>query len=203
MKKEYLKVVGTVIFVLVLFILSMVIFTVRLGEMEAAEAEVVSEPIEIREAPEVDVIPMEIREYDRTYFDVPLDEDIQDCIFVLCEIYDVDPALVISIIQVESRYNSHTIGDNGNSYGLMQVQPRWHEARMASLGCDDLLDPYQNVMVGVNFLAELFESGESVEWVLMTYNGGREHAYSHISNGTVSDYASSVLNIYNDLTLLQ
>ena len=99
------------------------------------------------------------------YFDVPLSEDLQNHIFMVCESYGIDPTIVIAMIQRESNFVIDIVGDNGNSFGLMQIQPRWHSARMEKLGCTDLLNPYQNVNVGVNYLAELFEKGKPVEWV--------------------------------------
>ena len=137
------------------------------------------------------------------YFDVPLSEDLQDHIFAVCESRGVDPIIVIAMIQKESRYDATAIGDNGNSFGLMQIQPRWHGApystRMERLGVTDLLDPYQNVIVGIDILAELFSMSGSLEWVLMSYNGGYAHANNHIANGTISDYAAIVTNYMNEI----
>lgn len=128
------------------------------------------------------------------YFDVPLDEELQDYIFELCEEHNIDPALVITMIGKESNFNASAIGDGGNSLGLMQIQPRWNQDRMDILGCQDLLDPFQNVTVGIDLLAELFDKGNSVEWVLMAYNGGQSYANRKISNGEISNYAQTVLH---------
>lgn len=127
------------------------------------------------------------------YFDVPLSEDLQDHIFMVCESYGIDPAIVIAMIQRESNFVIDIVGDNGNSFGLMQIQPRWHRDRMEKLGCTDLLNPYQNVNVGVDYLAELFEKGKSVEWVLMAYNGGPSYANKKAANGEVNTYARDVI----------
>lgn len=127
------------------------------------------------------------------YFDIPLDQSIQDHIFKESERYGIDPTLVIAIIDKESDFRSHVIGDGGRSYGLMQIQARWHEDRMKALGCMDLLDPYQNITVGLDYLAELFESGKSIEWVLMAYNGGRSYANYNESHKVVSQYTYDVL----------
>ena len=129
----------------------------------------------------------------KTYFDVPMAEEFQDHIFELCEKNNVDPALVVAMIGKESVYNVKAIGDGGNSLGLMQIQPRWHYERMEKLGCSDLLDPYQNVMVGIDILAELFATGKSTEWVLMAYNGGRSYANEKTALGIVSDYANTIM----------
>lgn len=128
------------------------------------------------------------------YYSVPLSEDLQNHIFEVCAGYDIDATLVIAMIEKESNYDPDVIGDNGQAFGLMQVQPRWHSERIDSLGVDDLLDPYQNIIVGVDYLAELFEKGNSVEWTLMAYNGGFAHADRHVDRGEVSEYCKDVLN---------
>lgn len=147
------------------------------------------EPIieEIAEEPEV------------LYFNVPLSEDLQDHVFKLGEENNIDPALIMAVIQRESTYRAKLMGDNGESYGLMQVQPKWHLDRMNKHGVTDLLDPFQNITVGVDYLTELFETGKSVEWVLMAYNGGPTYADKKAANGIVSDYAISVIDIMKNL----
>lgn len=134
------------------------------------------------------------------YFDVPLDEDLQDRIFELCEARGIDPAIVIAMIGKESRYNPQTVGDHGNSYGLMQIQPRWHRARMEKLGCDNLLDPYQNVTVGIDLLGDLMSTGNSIEWALMAYNGGSSYANRKAAQGAISSYAQMVLQRSKEIT---
>lgn len=134
------------------------------------------------------------------YFDVPLDESLQEHIFNLCEERGIDPAIVIAMIGKESNYHAYLIGDNGNSLGLMQIQPRWHRSRMEKLGCTDLLDPYQNVTVGIDLLGDLLSSGKSVEWALMAYNGGSAYANRKALQGVVSSYAQTVLRNSKQIT---
>lgn len=129
----------------------------------------------------------------RTYFDVPLSTDIQDCIFEECEKYNVSPALVVAVIERESKCDLLALGDNGRSFGLMQIQPKWHLQRMVDLGCTDLLDPYQNIKVGVDYLAELQERNPNIYWVLMAYNGGAGYANNRAASGNISEYATSVV----------
>lgn len=128
------------------------------------------------------------------YFDVPLSEEIQDHIFEVCETYGMDASVVVAMIDRESKYDISAVGDSGRSFGLMQIQKRWHVERMADLGCDDLLDPYQNVTVGVDYLAELMAKDRGIEWALMAYNGGPSYANSMRSSGKVSAYAREVLS---------
>lgn len=140
-----------------------------------------------------------IEEEKPRFFDVPLDEDLQTYIFELSEDIGIDPAIVIAIIEKESNYDILAVGDHGRSLGLMQIQFRWHTARMAELGCDDLLDARQNVCVGIDILADLLEEGESIEWVLMAYNGGHAYADRLAGEGRVSEYANKIIEIANEL----
>lgn len=142
---------------------------------------------------------VEIEEEKPRFFDVPLDEGLQTYIFELSEDIGIDPAIVIAIIEKESNYDASAVGDHGRSLGLMQIQLRWHTARMAELGCDDLLDARQNVCVGIDILADLLEEGEPIEWVLMAYNGGQVYANRLASEGRVSEYASEVLKMAEEL----
>lgn len=142
---------------------------------------------------------VEIEEEKPRFFDVPLDEGLQTYIFELSEDIGIDPAIVIAIIEKESNYDASAVGDNGRSLGLMQIQLRWHTARMDELGCDDLLDARQNVCVGIDILADLLEEGESIEWVLMAYNGGQVYADRLAGEGRVSEYASEVLKMAEEL----
>lgn len=140
-----------------------------------------------------------IEEEKPRFFDIPLDEDLQTYIFELSEGIGIDPAIVIAIIEKESNYDASAVGDHGRSLGLMQIQFRWHTARMAELGCDDLLDARQNVCVGIDILADLLGEGKSIEWVLMAYNGGHTYADRLASEGRVSEYAAEVLKMTEEL----
>jgi soluble lytic murein transglycosylase-like protein len=128
------------------------------------------------------------------YFDVSLNETLQDHIFTVCEEYQVDPSIIVAMIENESEFYAGAIGDGGNSFGLMQIQPRWHKERMERLGCDDLLDPYQNVMVGVDYISELIECDKGMTWALMAYNGGPSYANKKAAAGEVSQYATDILH---------
>lgn len=145
--------------------------------------------VELQEAPsEVMAEPTETE-----YFDVPLSEELQDHIFAECEKHDISPALVIAMIERESSFRASVKGDDGCSMGLMQIQKKWHEERMQKLGCDDLLDPFQNVTVGVDFLAELMNIHEDLYWVLMAYNGGFKYANKRMEEGNISTYAFEIV----------
>lgn len=129
------------------------------------------------------------------YLKTPLDEDLQDHIFALCETYGLDPRIVFGVISKESSYRPKLMGDGGESYGLMQVQPKWreHQELMDKFKCYDLLDPYQNVTIGIAILAGHYDRGKGIEWALMAYNGGASYANKMLAAGKVSSYAKKVL----------
>lgn len=165
-----------------------------LDKMEGVET--MAFEIETEKEVETEVL---IEEEKPRFFDVPLDEDLQTYIFELSEDIGIDPAIVIAIIEKESNYDISAVGDHGRSLGLMQIQFRWHTARMAELGCDNLLDARQNVCVGIDILADLLGESESIEWVLMAYNGGHAYANRLASEGRVSEYANKIIEIANEL----
>lgn len=145
----------------------------------------------IVESPEPTAEAVEMSE-EKEYFDVPLSEELQDHIFAECEKHNISPAIVIAMIERESRFKESATGDDGCSMGLMQIQRKWHEERMQALGCDDLLDAFQNVTVGIDYLAELKGRNNDLYWVLMAYNGGPSYANKRIGTGNISDYALEV-----------
>lgn len=121
-----------------------------------------------------------------TLYDVPLSDQLQLHIIEQAEAHGIDPAIILAMAWKESTYYAKAVGDGGNSHGLLQIQPRWHSARMQRLGCTDLFDPYQNATVGIDYLAENLNRYGSIEAALTAYNAG---SYT----GTVTNYAKTVL----------
>lgn len=130
--------------------------------------------------------------------DVPLQPALQEFIFAVAEDYGLTGELVLAVIGQESNYKADSIGDEGNAYGLMQVHPSQHEARMERLKVENLLDPYENVVVGIDYLAECIAEG-GLEWGLMAYNGGPSYANEMTKQGVLTEYAESVIYLSEDL----
>lgn len=155
----------------------------------------------------VDDVVLNIKAKPNTY-DVPLSKELQEYIIDVCkkypsEINGVHLELVLAVIERESNYNPDAIGDGGDAYGLMQVQPKHHKARMEKLGVTDLLDPYQNVRVGIDYLAECLREYETLDEALTVYNAGATGAYElYFSKGILcSPYASDVLGNYHEICM--
>jgi hypothetical protein len=110
----------------------------------------------------------------------------------ICKRYkNVDPNLVKSIVYHESRYSP--LARNGSCLGLMQVSTRWHANRAEKLGVTDFYDPYSNILIGVDYLSELFEDYKDPALVLMLYNMRHDDAINLYNKGLISGYAKSVL----------
>ena len=114
--------------------------------------------------------------------DVPLDGETQAFLRSACEEAGITYELALAVIRQETEF-SNVVGDNGDSIGYMQIQPRWHEERMERLGVTDLEDPYGNFRVGCDFIAELL-SKYTLEEALTAYNSGKAGQ---------SEYATSVI----------
>ena len=120
-------------------------------------------------------------------YDLPLRAEVQLEVEAMCAARDVDVAVVLGVISVESGFNENDVGDDGRSFGLMQILRECHGERMARLGVTDLLDGAQNVTVGIDYLDELLDRyGGDYLAALTAYNAG------HYS-GTVSAYAYIVM----------
>ncbi len=107
--------------------------------------------------------------------------------------YEIDPFLVIAVIEKESGGRSRVSG--GGCYGLMGISRYWNRKRMKALSVTNLYDETQNVKVGANLLAELVNKyGEGRG--LMCYNCGEAGAkrLKHLSA-----YAKKVLNRRDEL----
>lgn len=124
-------------------------------------------------------------------------------LFYTCKKYNVNPFIVIALIERESYYTADAVSKNG-AVGLMQLVPEWHKERMDRLNCHNLFDPYQNITVGVDYLAWLFEQSENnnVYWVLMAYNGWTTYANRMMNAGKISDYAKGIVERAKELEKL-
>lgn len=138
-----------------------------------------------------------------TFYPVPLDIELQAHIINECSAYDIDPAIIFAMIDKESDFDSEAVGDGGSSFGLLQIKQKFHQERMERLAVTDLLNSYQNVVVGIDYLGELLGQYDgNMEKALMSYNAGPTGAYKHwFSKGIYSNgYSQEVLENSRILT---
>ncbi|HUQ75813.1 MAG TPA: transglycosylase SLT domain-containing protein [Burkholderiales bacterium] len=83
----------------------------------------------------------------------------------------LDPLLLLAVISVESRFNPIAESVMG-ARGLMQIIPRYHQAKLVGLGGEAALwDPESNIRVGALILQEYVYRLGTVEAGLQYYNG--------------------------------
>lgn len=120
---------------------------------------------------------------------------VQQSYDLLCERvgteYHICPELLEAMIEQESEGNPKAVSPGGDT-GLLQVNPKWHKDRMDKLGVNDLTDPYGNVRVAADYIAELFEQYDDLPMVLMVYNGSID-AEQRWTSGEYTDYANQIM----------
>ena len=118
----------------------------------------------------------------KLYSTIPLSARFQLWIDEKCVEKGISTNVVMGVIKKESNFRIKAMGDNGEAYGLMQIQQKWHRKRMLKVGAEDLLNCYDNVHVGIDYLAELYKDNNK-NWhkTLMAYNGGQAYANKRTS----------------------
>lgn len=83
----------------------------------------------------------------------------------------------------------------------MQIATYWHEDRMERLGVTeaDLWEAGPSMMVAADFLDELIRRYDDLGTALMYYNGGGDHMAAYLERGELSWYASSVIEMAEQL----
>lgn len=110
--------------------------------------------------------------------------------------YGVRYDLVVALIEKESGYKFDKVGDDGHSIGYMQIYEECHRDRMERLNVTDLTNPYQNVLVGIDYLSELIERYGTIQDALAAYNYGEQGAKQHLwKNGIyVYEYNQTIMS---------
>lgn len=138
----------------------------------------------------------------KLYSKIPFSARFQSWIDKKCEEKGISTNVVMGVIKKESNFRIKAMGDNGEAFGLMQIQEKWHKNRMNKVGAENLLNCYDNVNVGIDYLAELyFANGKNWHKALMAYNGGQAYANrrtSTVYSRTVMEYAEQFKKERND-----
>ncbi|MGI8742932.1 MAG: lytic transglycosylase domain-containing protein [Bryobacteraceae bacterium] len=98
--------------------------------------------------------------------------------------YEVSPALVDSVIQVESNYNPRAVSPKG-AQGLMQLMP----ATARRFGVKNSFDPKDNIIGGVRYLKFLQETFKDERLAIAAYNAGEGAVQKY---GNVPPYAETM-----------
>lgn len=91
----------------------------------------------------------------------------------------VDPHLILAVMAIESRFNPFAESPMG-AKGLMQVIPKYHLEKFASLGGNDaVLNPVANIRVGAMILQEYIRRFGGLEAGLKAYSGASGDDYGY------------------------
>jgi soluble lytic murein transglycosylase-like protein len=131
--------------------------------------------------------------------DTYVSEEIQGYVNEVAQLYDLNPNLILAMIEAESSGRTKVVSKAG-CVGLMQINPKWHKDRMDRLGVIDLTDAYGNILVGCDYVAEMFAKYDDVYCVLMGYNQGEySGAIGKAMEGKYSKYAKKIVKRMNEL----
>jgi hypothetical protein len=134
-----------------------------------------------------------------------------DVIRAECVKHNLDPILVLALIQVESGFQFNAVSPMG-ARGIMQIMPdvaqglaRESGVRPQSgsrrFGPESLDDPLFNIKLGVYYLHDLKKSFRDVSIALVAYNLGPTELRNRLDNNIdfSDEYATTVLSAYQKL----
>lgn len=133
-----------------------------------------------------------VREIEKNdiYLEIPLSDELQDRLYDACEEFGVDFYVMVALIDRETNFHN-VIGDNGESYGYCQIQPRWWSGLMEDIGAEDLCIPQDNFRTACAILSQLTDRYGSVEGALVAYNQGYYRGTSTLYSRCVLEKAES------------
>mgnify|MGYP005982962747 CR=1 FL=1 len=105
-------------------------------------------------------------------YEIPLSPELQNSVRELADQYELSYELVLAVIMTESSGRADTVGDGGDSIGLMQIQPKWYGELIAKTGLS-VDKPVENVELGIRILLGFIEENDgSLDKALKQYNSG-------------------------------
>ncbi len=136
---------------------------------------------------------------------VPRPRRVGETLVATARKHDLDPLLIVALIEVESGYQSRARSAAG-ALGLLQVRPATAkevaaERGLAWRGSAQLLEPETNVRLGTLYLAELLDQFDDLEHALAAYNRGPAAISRALSGGGAVPrmYVERVSQAYEDL----
>jgi soluble lytic murein transglycosylase-like protein len=123
-----------------------------------------------------------------------LDAGYHDVIAAAAKKYNIDPALVSAVAEVESGFHQEAVSDAG-AVGIMQLMPE----TASTLGVNPY-DANQNIDGGAKYLSQLMQSfGGDIRKAVAAYNAGPQAVRDHGGvppYGETEAYVDSVLDLY-------
>lgn len=101
----------------------------------------------------------------------------------------LDPLLVLAVIEVESSWNPEAVSARG-ARGLMQLRKLAFDSHRSADTAGDRFHPVANVRAGIRYLARLhrqFRRFRDPDLALVAYNAGPHRVAEHLREGGVPD----------------
>lgn len=137
-------------------------------------------------------------------YDIPMPLEHQVYIYQLCEEKGIEYELILGMIQLESNFDANLVCHNSNKSvdrGYMQINS-CREKELKNQGYTDLLDPYQNLEIGINIIADLLNRYEDEHIALSCYNKGENGFKKNYADKGVyqTAYSQRVIEYKNNFT---
>lgn len=134
-------------------------------------------------------------------------DDFINNLIETCEEINIDPWLVLAVMDAESAYDPNAKAYDGSKhYGLMQLSVYYFSDEMEEEGTDDFFDPIANSTVGAKEIGRLIEQMKKYRCVkssnftnpietlaIYSYHVGEANAVPNFKEGTVDDYTLKVI----------
>lgn len=128
------------------------------------------------------------KEYDAKF---ELAIEYQDYLYSLCKQYRIEQYYELLLAQMyhESHFNCSIISPT-NDYGLMQINIMNHKWLSEELGCQDFLNPFDNILAGVFLMQKYLHKYQDIQKSLICYNMGESAVIEGIYS---TEYSRCVL----------
>lgn len=129
-----------------------------------------------------------------TLYDVPLDDEFQMWLGVLCESRNLDYATMVAMAEQESGFDPDAVG-SGGELGMWQIMPETALEVEEALGRKlDLMDPYDNADCAAWLMEKYIKKYGNDIYALFAYSMGERRASECLAGSRPrSLYAVSVL----------
>ena len=120
-------------------------------------------------------------------------------VYKYSEEFSVDPDLIFAIIKAESNFEADAKSSQ-NAIGLMQIlnstaEEVANKLRMNYNEEETLLNPKDNIRMGVKYFSELYDLYGNIELAICAYNAGIGNVNSWIDKGLIRDDGSDIENV--------
>lgn len=128
-----------------------------------------------------------LEEDELEFKELPISEELFTYLEMRCDQAEIPISLMLGLMEIESNFNPNAISDDGENYGLCQINIINQKPGL------NYLDPYTNIDEALNILEDLSTRHDSYLEILLCYNMGEAGAQARIeTNDIQSEYVIKV-----------